>query len=169
MGDLRQMRGWRAVKDGDRTDGWTVLHPGAGDQFPQADDNAVALGRQLNGQSVLLLPALGREGQEALMRHHPQLRADIVVAGLPAGGEEPLCVPLLDQLRPGVIVIADAEYPATRRAPEGLRQRLARRTARVVYVGQTGALTVELGPRGWSLRAADGRPVLEARALQAGE
>ncbi len=86
MGDLRQMRGWRAVKDGDRMAGWTVLHPGAADQFPQADDNAVALERQLNGQSVLLLPALGREGQEALIRHHPTMRVDIVVAGLPAGG-----------------------------------------------------------------------------------
>ncbi len=80
-----------------------------------------------------------------------------------------MCEPLLDLLRPGVIVIADAKYPATRRAPEELRQRLARRTARVVYVGQTGALTVELGPRGWSLRTADGQPVLEAQSSEAGE
>jgi competence protein ComEC len=168
MGDLRHVSGWRAVKDGDTMAGWTVLHPGAGDQFPQADDNAVALERRLAGQWVLLLPALGREGQEALMRHHPQLRADIVVAGLPAG-EEPLCEPLLDLLRPGVIVIADAKYPATRRAPVELRRRLARRPARVVYVGQSGALTLELGPRGWLLRTADGQAVAEAQPSDGGE
>jgi competence protein ComEC len=168
MGDLRQMSGWRAVKDGDTIAGWTVLHPGAADQFPQADDNAVALERQLNGQSVLLLPALGREGQEALMRHHPEMRADIVVAGLPAG-EEPLCEPLLDLLRPGLIVIADAKFPANRRAPEQLRQRLGQRPARVVYVGQSGVLTLEVGRNGWSLRTADGEPVMEAQPAQAGE
>jgi competence protein ComEC len=168
MRDLRQTSGWRAVQDGDRMAGWTVLHPGPSDQFPQADDNAVVLQRRLNGQSVLLLPALGRDGQEALMRHHPELRADIVVAGLSAR-DEPLCDPLLDQLRPGLIVIADAKFPATSRAPEKLRQRLARRAARVVYVRDNGALTLEIGPRGWTLCMADGKPAVDSTPAEPGE
>jgi beta-lactamase superfamily II metal-dependent hydrolase len=168
MAELRQTGRWRAVKDGDKITGWTALHPGASDPFPQADDNAVALQRRLGGRSVLLLPALGRQGQEALMRRHPELRADIVVAGLPAS-DEPLCEPLLELLRPGLIVIADAKFPATRRAPEKLRQRLARRAAPVVYVSQKGALTLEVGPRGRSLRTADGQPAIEAQASKAGE
>jgi len=163
--ELRRSPGWRAVKDGDSINGWAVLHPGLSDQFAQADDNAVVLRRELNGHSVLLLPALGRDGQEALMRRHPDLRAEFVIAGLPAR-DEPLCEPLLDLLRPRVIVIADAKFPATRRAPLKLRQRLDRREARVIYGCDTGALTLELAPGGWTLRTADGQPALKASAAK---
>jgi competence protein ComEC len=159
LAELRQTHVWRAVKDGDSIAGWAVLHPSTLDQFAQADDNAVVLEREINGHSVLLLPALGRDGQEALMRRHPDLRAEIVVAGLPAR-EEPLCEPLLDMLRPRVVVIADAKFPATRRAPEKLRQRLDRRDARVVYGRDNGSMTLELAPGGWSLRNADGQSVV---------
>jgi competence protein ComEC len=159
VSELRQTHVWRAVKDGDSIVGWAVLHPGPADQFAQADDNAVVLRREFNGHSILLLPALGRDGQEALMRRHPDLRAEIVVAGLPAR-DEPLCEPLLDLLRPRIIVMADAKFPATRRAPEKLRQRLGRRGARVVYGRDNGALTLELASGGWSLRTADGLPAV---------
>jgi competence protein ComEC len=168
LGELRQTHVWRAVKDGDSIAGWAVLHPGASDQFAQADDNAVVLRREFNGHSVLLLPALGRDGQEALMRRHPDLRAEIVVAGLPAR-DEPLCEPLLDLLRPRVIVIADAKFPATRRASEKLRERLARRDARVVYGRDNGALTLEPAPGGWSLRTADGLPAVDPPPAEPGE
>jgi beta-lactamase superfamily II metal-dependent hydrolase len=157
--DLRQTYVCRTVKDGDSIAGWTVLHPGSLDQFAQADDNAVVLRREFYGHSVLLLPALGRDGQEALMHRHPDLRAEIVVAGLPAR-DEPLCEPLLDQLRPQLIVIADAKFPATHRAPEKLRERLARRSTRTVYGRDNGALTLELTPDAWSLRTADGLPAV---------
>jgi hypothetical protein len=99
------------------------------------------------------------------MRRHPDLRAEFVVAGLPAR-DEPLCDPLLDLLRPRVIVIADAKFPATRRAPEKLRQRLARGVAHVVYGRDNGALTLELTPRGWSLRTADGLPAVDAPSVE---
>jgi hypothetical protein len=94
------------------------------------------------------------------MRRHPELRAEFVIAGLPAR-DEPLCEPLLDLLRPRVIVMADAKFPASRRAPAKLRQRLARRGARVVYGRDNGALTLELTPGGWSLRTADGQPAVD--------
>jgi competence protein ComEC len=168
MSDLRQTRGWRAVKDGDTIDGWAVLHPGPSDQFAQADDNAVVLRREFNGHSVLLLPALGRDGQEALMRRHPDLRAEFVVAGLPAR-EEPLCEPLLDLLRPRLIVIADAAFPATRRASAKLRERLGRRGVRVVYGRDNGALTLELARSGWLLRTADGQPAVGPSPIEPSE
>lgn len=94
------------------------------------------------------------------MRRHPDLRAEFVVAGLPAR-DEPLCPPLLDQLQPRLIVIADAAFPATRRAPAKLRQRLARQTARVVYARDHGALTLELTPSAWTLLTADGQPAVD--------
>ena len=166
--DLRQNHGWRAVKDGDLVDGWAVLHPGPADQFAQADDNAVVLWREFNGHSVLLVPALGRDGQEALMRRHPDLRAEFVVAGLPAR-EEPLCEPLLDLLRPRVIVIADAAFPATHRASAKLRERLGRREIRVVYGRDNGSLTLELAPSGWSMRTAEGQPAVQPLPIQTDE
>jgi hypothetical protein len=91
------------------------------------------------------------------MRRHPDLRADIVVAGLPAR-DEPLSDPLLDTLQAQVIIIADSEIPATRRASSKLRQRLARRAAQVVYCHDIGALTLDLAPRNYSLSTADGAP-----------
>jgi len=168
MLDLRQTRGWRAVKDGDTIGGWAVLHPGPSDQFAQADDNAVVLRHEFKGHSVLVLPALGRDGQEALMRRHPDLRAEFVVAGLPAR-EEPLCEPLLDQLRPRLIVIADSAFPATRRASAKLRERLGRRETRVVYSRDNGALTLEFAPTGWFLRTADGQPAVDSAPIKPSE
>jgi competence protein ComEC len=158
--ELRKTLRCRLVKDGDSISGWSVLHPGPSDQFAQADDNAVVLWREFNGHSVLLLPALGRDGQEALMRRHPDLHAEFVVAGLPAR-EEPLCDPFLALLHPRVVMIADAKFPATRRASEKLRQRLARSGARVVYGRDNGALTLQLTPDGWSLCNADGLLALD--------
>jgi competence protein ComEC len=168
LNELRQTRGWRPVRDGDSIDGWSVLHPGPSDQFTQADDNALVLRRDLNGHSILLLPALGRDGQDALMRRHPELRAEIVIAGLPAR-DEPLCPPLLDQVQPRLIVVADAAFPATRRAPVKLRQRLARQTARVVYARDHGALTLELTPSAWTLLSADGQPAVDPPPVEPAE
>jgi beta-lactamase superfamily II metal-dependent hydrolase len=87
---LRQTGCWRTAREGDNIAGWSVLHPAAAERLPQADDNALVLRREFHGHSVLLLPALGRDGQDALMRRHPDLRAELVVAGLPAR-DEPLC------------------------------------------------------------------------------
>ena len=157
---LRQTGRWETARDGDTIAGWTVLHPAAGERFAQADDNALALRRELGGHSVLLLPALGRDGQESLMRRHPELRAEIVLAGLPAR-EEPLCEPLLNLVQPRLIVIMDAARPATRRASTALRARLARCPARVAYECDNGALTLELARRNWSLRNAEGGPAVE--------
>jgi competence protein ComEC len=144
-----------ALHDGDRAGAWSVLHPGAADEFAQADDEALVLRRECNGRSILLLPALARDGQDALMRRHADLRADIVVAGLPAR-DEPLCDPLLDMLQARLIIIADSEFPATRRASQKLRQRLARRPAQVAYCHDCGAITLDLAPRKYSLRTASG-------------
>ena len=75
------------VSRGDRLGAWTILHPEAGDRFPQADDNALVLIGELPGVRVLLLSALGRPGQNALLERRHDLRADIVVTGLPVATE----------------------------------------------------------------------------------
>jgi ComEC/Rec2-related protein len=146
----------RVVRDGDALDGWSILHPGAEDQFAAADEVSLALQRNIRGHSVLHLPALARAGQTLLMNRHPDLRADIVVAGLPSR-DEPLMEPLLDMLRPKLIIIADSELPANRAAPAALRERLAQRSgARVLYCRDTGSLTLLIRRNGWEVLDASG-------------
>jgi beta-lactamase superfamily II metal-dependent hydrolase len=153
------------VQDGDGLDGWSVLYPGAADQFASADEVSLALQRSIHGHSVLLLSALGRDGQNLLMARHPELRAEIVVAGLPAR-DEPLDGPLLDLLQPRLVIIADSELPATRRATVKLRERLARRAAaRVLYCRDAGSLTLLIRRGGWEVRDAGGTKKIIADGL----
>ena len=91
------------------------------------------------GARVLLLSDLGRAGQSALLSRTNDLRADMVIAGLPDEGE-PLCDALLDAVQPKVIVVADSEFPATRRASPKLRARLEQREIPVIYTRTAGAV-----------------------------
>jgi ComEC/Rec2-related protein len=146
------------LTDGNSLNDWTVEHPSADDQFSQADDNAVALSARTAGQSILFLSSLGRSGQDALVKRHPDLRADIVIAGLPVR-DEPLSEPLLDLLDPKTIIVADSETPASRRAPQKLQERLARRNARVFYCHYFGSLTLVFRATGWRIEDVNGNEV----------
>jgi beta-lactamase superfamily II metal-dependent hydrolase len=106
----------RIVDRGDAVGCWQVLHPGAGENFARADDAALVLLGNFYKTHILLLSDLGRNGQSALLANTNDLRADIVIAGLPDAGET-LCDALLDAIQPKIIVIADSEFPATRRQP----------------------------------------------------
>ena len=145
----------RFISRGDRLGPWSILHPAAGDRWPQADDNALVLLGELAGARVLLLSALGRPGQNALLERKHDLRADIVITGLPAAteaiGEE-----LLDAVQPRVIIVADSEFPASARASPRLRERLAQRGIPVLYMRSEGAVTLELNHGRWELRTMSG-------------
>jgi beta-lactamase superfamily II metal-dependent hydrolase len=104
----------------------------------------------------LLLSDLGRNGQSALLAHTNDLRADIVIAGLPDGGE-PLCDALLEAVQPKAIVIADSEFPATRRASRELKQRLSERNVPVIYTRTAGAVKIVTRPDGWELQTMNGQ------------
>jgi competence protein ComEC len=133
---------FRTVCRDDPLGRWTILHPDPEDRFSQADDNALVLLGSIHGTSVLLLSDLGRPGQSALLERHPDLRADILVTGLPVQPEA-ICNALLDAIRPSVIVVADSEFPAAERASVRLRQRLAQRRVPVLYTRSAGATTIE--------------------------
>jgi beta-lactamase superfamily II metal-dependent hydrolase len=146
---IKQTARWQPLQAGDDAKGWSVLHPEPSIQFPDADDNALVFWREINGHSILLLSALGRSGQDSLVEGHPDLRADIVVSGLPAT-DEPLSAPLLRLLQPKLIIIVDSELPATRRAPAKLRRRLAGLGVPVIYCRDAGALKLSLWRGGWT-------------------
>jgi competence protein ComEC len=155
---IKQTAYWQALQAGDNAEGWSVLHPERAIQFPDADDNALVFWREINGHSILLLSTLGRSGQDSLMESHPNLCADMVVAGLPAK-DEPLSEPLLRLLQPKLIIILDSEFPATRRASAKLRRRLASHGAPVIYCRDAGALKLTLWRGGWDLKNASGEVV----------
>jgi ComEC/Rec2-related protein len=135
---------------------WSAFNAAPVAHLDNADDGALVFWREIKGHSVLLLSSLGRGGQESLMEQHSDLRADIVVCGLPAQ-DEPLCDALLGQLQPKLIVIIDSSYPAERRASAKLRERLAACKIPALYCHDAGAVKLSLGNDGWDLRDPGGR------------
>ena len=145
----------RNLSRNDQLGPWTVLHPLANDRFSAADDGALVLSGTFHGARILLLSDLGRAGQDALLERTPDLRADIVMAGLPSVGE-PLCNALLDAIQPRLIIVADSEFPVSERASEKLRARLAERRIPVICTRSAGSATLEFRAHGWEARFMDG-------------
>ena len=135
----------RTIHRGDTVNPWQVLHPTAADEATQADDGALVLRGEIHGMSVLLLSDLGRIGQNLLFDREPKLRADILITGIPTQGE-PINDALLDLIQPRLIIVTDPEIPATERASEWLRERLATRGTPVIYTRSAGAVTIYFRP-----------------------
>ncbi|HEX9046791.1 MAG TPA: ComEC/Rec2 family competence protein, partial [Verrucomicrobiae bacterium] len=129
---------------------WQVLYPPAND-YAKAEDGALVLRGNIQGTRIVLLNDLSRSGQSALVGKTNDLCADIVIAGLPNEGE-PLCDALLQAIQPKAIIVADSEFPATRRASVALHERLARKHVPVYYTRTAGAVTIIVGPHGWQVR-----------------
>jgi competence protein ComEC len=147
---------------GDVAGCWRILYPVPGTNFARADDNALVLSGDFSGSKILLLSDLGRDGQSALLTHTNEVRADIVIAGLPDRGE-PLGDALLAAIQPTVIVVADSEFPAPRRASRELRERLAAGNTPVIYTRTAGAVTILARPNGWELWTMDGQRFASAK------
>jgi competence protein ComEC len=135
---------------------WQVLWPDDANHFPHADDNALVLLGNFQGTKILLLSDLGRDGQSALLEHTNDLRADIVVAGLPNDGE-PLCDALIAAVQPKIIIVADSEFPATRRAGRELKDRLEQAKTPAIYTRVSGAVKIATDKSGWRLETMDGQ------------
>jgi beta-lactamase superfamily II metal-dependent hydrolase len=137
---------------------WQALFPPAAVQagVSRANDAPLVLLGNFRGTRVLLLSELSRDGQSGLLAQTNDLRADIVIAGLPDKGE-PLCDALIAAIQPRVIVIADSAYPATRRASRALHERLARFKIPVIYTRTAGAVKIVTNKQGWRLHTMDGQ------------
>ena len=145
---------------GDTTGCWQVLCPAATNNFPRADDNALVLLGNFHGTKILLLSDLSRAGQSELLARTNDLRADIVIAGLPNEGE-PLCDALIDAIQPKVIVIADSEFPATRRASRALKERLEQKKNSGDLHAHSGAVKIVDGQNRLEI-ADDGRTKIQS-------
>jgi ComEC/Rec2-related protein len=133
---------------GDALGRWRVLHPLASDKFAQADDAALVLLGECSGTRVLLLADLGSEGVRLLLEREPELRTDIVIAGLPTR-DPPLPATLLARLQPQLLIVTDAPSPATQRATKELRARLRNLGTSVFFGSEDGAVKLAFTRHGW--------------------
>jgi competence protein ComEC len=131
------------------------VHPDRDDRFALADDNALVLLGQFHGTRILLCSDLGRLGQCALVDREQNLRADIVVAGMPNSGE-PLSDALLDAVRPKAIILSTGEYPASERPTLSLRSRLRKRGVPLFCTGDEAAVRVLVREETWEIRTQSG-------------
>jgi ComEC/Rec2-related protein len=136
---------------------WTVLFP-ITNSLANLNDSPLVLRGTFHNTKVLLLADLSRRSQSALLNRVEDLHADIVIAGLPDEGE-PLCDALIEAIQPRVIVIADSEKPATRRARPALKRRLDEMKMPVIYTRESDAVTIEIISTGCKLRTMDGREI----------
>jgi competence protein ComEC len=156
LGDFNRTPGLvRTITRTDQVGPWSVIHPKTDDHFSQADDNAIVLSAVIQGTRILLVSDLGALGQSALLGRSPDLRADIVVSGLPTASEA-LADPFLDAIQPRVIIISDAEVPISEHASRKLSERLACRKIPVIYTRLTGSATIEFHPNQWMIRTMSG-------------
>ncbi|MBI3415428.1 MAG: ComEC/Rec2 family competence protein [Verrucomicrobia bacterium] len=144
---------WQQVNRGDRVAGWQVLHPDSQDKFSQADDASLVLFNTILGAKILLLADLGKPGQTALLAREPQLKADVVVTGLPAQNE-PVIDAFLDVVQPRLLIVCTSLKPAMERPSAKLRARLHQRGVTTVYTHETGAVTLTLRPGSRELKTA---------------
>jgi len=145
----------KVVNCGDAFDNWIVLHPAETNHFTRAEDNALVLSGEILDTGVLLLSDLGSAGQQELLARNTDLRADIVVAGLPDQGE-PLNDAMLAASHPQLIIIADSKSPATRRASRVLRERLEKHGVPVLFTSELGAVKISLRKNQWKVETVDG-------------
>lgn len=166
----------RTISSPELIQGWTVLHPAKEDRFARADDGALVLAGTFCGTRVLLLSDLGRLGQERLLERNADLRADILVTGVPSSAEV-LSELLLERVSPRLILVVDSLFPAYERASLSLQERLRGRNIPVLYSRETGTATFEFRPGSWQFRAMNGqsfrqptaRRTYEAPGTQRGE
>jgi ComEC/Rec2-related protein len=145
------------LKRGDRLGSWEVSHPGAELEFRRADDACLVMRGRVNGTTLLLLSDLGREGQQRLLTLETNLAADLVVAGLPGEGE-PLCDALLAAIHPRLVILADSNWPASRKASDALVSRIKQTGCDVICASRAAGLSITFDRQGRVLISNAGGP-----------
>jgi competence protein ComEC len=141
---------------GDTNGCWRVLYPAATNGLARAEDAPLVLLGAFPGARILLLSELSRDAQSDLLGRANDLRADLVIAGLPETSQ-PLSADLIAAIQPRVIIIADSESAPTRYASRALHERLDQTGIPVIYTRTARAVKIVTGPRGWRLQTMDGQ------------
>ena len=105
----------------------------------KADDKAMVLFKEIYGNSIILISELGRKGQNRFLEQHPQLKSDILIAGMP-NHDSPVNDAMIMQLQPELIIMCTSNYPVTKRPSKKLRSRLEKYGIPIFFTSDIGGL-----------------------------
>ena len=147
---------WTEREAGDRLGPWTVVWPATVPlSSRRADDSAMALWTQAFGAPLLFIGELSPKGQRALVHQNPELKARILVAGLPDNGEIP-AAEFLDHIGAEHLVLINQRWPWAKFAGPFNLHALRANGRKVWETSVYGAISVEATRNGLRITSPGG-------------
>ncbi len=130
-----------------------VLFPPRGFAGATADDQALVIRLSIAPSTfVLFMSDNGEETERALLGNGSKLQSDILVKGQHSSGSSG-SAPLLDAVRPRLIIATSREFPEHERIGEQWAEQLRARGIKLFRQDETGAVELNFSGDEWSARA----------------
>ncbi|MGH8598117.1 MAG: ComEC/Rec2 family competence protein, partial [Gammaproteobacteria bacterium] len=127
-----------------------VLHPPRGRTYDRSDDNTLVLAVEYGPTRVLLMSDAGETVEKQLLKTTEDLRAQVIVKG--RHGKESSCTAaFLDAVKPEAVVAVVNVRPSGRYFEPGVRERVKEHGATLYRTDETGAVTIRLTARGYTI------------------
>lgn len=124
---------------------WTVLHPELKGMADRADTTSLAMLLRQGGTKVLHFPDLDAAGIAHVIERNPELHPDVLVASPPNGGGFDLDM-LEKTLCPRMLVVVDADFPASQRISDATLRRLKMSKRPALCTSRVGAIELHWKP-----------------------
>lgn len=123
-----------------------VLHPAPGQPGGEADDKVLVVRLDAGPARILFLSDAGMTTQARLVESaRDRLEAEILVAGIPGSGI-PMSDEFLDAVRPELVIITAADFPAGQLPDPSWCERLGSRGIALIRQDVSGAVRIEAHP-----------------------
>ena len=130
-----------------------VLFPPGGFAGATADDQALVIRLSIAPSTfVLFMSDNGEETERALLSNGSNLQSDILVKGQHSSGSSG-SAPLLDAVRPRLIIATSREFPEHERISDEWAEQLRAREIKLFRQDETGAVELSFTGDEWSARA----------------
>ena len=130
-----------------------VLFPPRGFAGATADDQALVIRLSIAPSTfVSFMSDNGEETERALLSNGSNLQSDILVKGQHSSGSSG-SAPLLDAVRPRLIIATSREFPEHERISEQWAEHLRARGIKLFRQDETGAVELNFSNQEWSARA----------------
>ena len=130
-----------------------VLFPPRGFAGATADDQALVIRLSIAPSTfVLFMSDNGEETERALLSNGSNLQSDILVKGQHSSGSSG-SAPLLDAVRPRLIIATSREFPEHERIREQWAEQLRARGIKLFRQDEIGAVELNFSNQEWSARA----------------
>jgi competence protein ComEC len=130
-----------------------VLFPPRGFAGATADDQALVIRLSIEPSTfILFMSDNGEETERALLSNGSNLQSDILVKGQHNPGSSG-SAPLLDAVRPRLIIATSREFPEHERISDEWAEQLRGRGIKLFRQDETGAVELNFSNQEWSARA----------------